>query len=204
MRTVRFFMVVFGLVIATLASTTGAGAQATSTITIHHRLCPGGYAGADYFGDCHDRLADQSFEFTVESAGGPDTQSTDAATGNVTFSVASGSVEIYGGVPGEFADTFVYCSRDDVAVDLTSMAKGVSFDAPEGDYVCDWYNTPVDLSGGGSEDDDDTGTDDVTDLPNTGVGPAASSSMVAVLLAMVALAIGGGASLLTMQSRAIK
>jgi hypothetical protein len=188
-------LVAFGLMVTALAASPGAGAQEASSITIHHRLCPGGYTGGDYFTDCHDQLAGQSFEFTVESGGGIETLSTDAATGNVTFSVVPGGVEIYGGVPGEFAETFVYCSQDQVALELSETAKGVAFDALAGEVVCDWYNTPIDLSGDGDGDSSgDDGGEVVTELPNTGAGAMASGSgsLMAMLLPGLLTLIGAG------------
>lgn len=160
-----------------------------STITVHHRLCPTDQVINDYFADCHDNLVGQSFEFTVEYSGGSDTFSTNASTSNGSVDVPAGDVELYGGVPGEFAETYVYCSIDQAAIDLVSTAKGVSFEAPAGEVVCDWFNTPIDLSGGGdTDDDDDKGP--VTQLPSTGVGAGSDN---ALNLALIALMSGAGA-----------
>jgi hypothetical protein len=183
-----------------IGSAPQASAQETSTITIHHRLCPTDKAVTDYFADCHDHLVGQSFEFTVEGEGGTETFTTDAATSNGSVSVAPGTIEIFGGVPGEFADTFVYCSQDQVALDLTTTDKGVSFDAPAGEVVCDWYNTPIDLSGNGGGSGDEVG--EPTTLPNTGVGPAAGASGTALFALLTALGTVAAASVLPLRRRA--
>lgn len=158
-----------------------AAAAGTTTITVHHRLCPTDQTIDDYFTDCHDSLVGQSFEFTVESTGGTETFATGAGTSDGGVSVTAGEVELYGGVPGEFAETFVYCSQDQVGINLTSTDKGVSFAAPAGEVVCDWFNTPIDLSGGDSGDDDDDDGGPVTSLPNTGIGSTGGASNTALL-----------------------
>jgi hypothetical protein len=169
-----------------------ASAADEATITVHHRLCPTDQTINDYFTDCHDNLVDQSFAFTVEYDGGSETFETDAATSDGSVSVPAGEVELFGGVPGEFAETFVYCSQDQVGIDLTSTGMGVSFDAPAGEVVCDWFNTPIDLSGGDSGNDDGP----VTSLPNTGVGPAGGASSTALIAIMTGFGTIAAASAL--------
>jgi hypothetical protein len=160
-----------------------ASAGAASTITIHHRLCPTDVAITDYFTQCHDNLADQSFAFTLQSDSDDQTVESDAATGNATIVTTPDTVEIFGGVPGEFAKTFVYCSQDGTGIDVATTGMGVSFDAPAGEIVCDWYNTPIDLSGNGGTDNGG-----VTALPNTGIGPNGSDSTE--LFALLFLGLG--------------
>lgn len=170
------------------ALTASAGGE--TTITVHHRLCPTDQPIDDYFTDCHDNLLDQSFEFTVEHSGGSDTFATDADTSDGSITVPAGEVELFGGVPGEFAKTFVYCSQDQVGIDVSATDKGVSFDAPAGDVVCDWFNTPIDLRGDDDEEDEDAdGGDAVTTLPNTGVGRGEDDPSTA----LIALLTGSGA-----------
>lgn len=171
-----------------------ASAADVSTITVHHRLCPTDQVIDDYFTDCHDNLVGQSFEFTVEYDGGADTFATGAATSDGSIDVPAGEVELYGGVPGEFAETFVYCSQDQTEIALTATAKGVSFEAPAGDVVCDWFNTPIDLSGDGGDDDDDG--EPVTSLPNTGVGAAGSTSDTALIGLLAGFGAVGAAAML--------
>jgi hypothetical protein len=171
-----------------VGGTPQASAADESPVTIHHRLCPTDQTVDDVFEDCHDGLVGQSFAFTVDSSAGEQTFETDAATSNGSITVPAGEVEIWGGVPGEFATTFVYCSQDQVALDVTPTSMGVSFEAPAGEVICDWYNTPEDLSGGGSDDgndDEDGGT--VTALPNTGVGPAGGASVNALIAVITGL-----------------
>jgi hypothetical protein len=174
-----------------------ASAEGDSTIVVHHRLCPTDQTIDDVFEDCHDNLLGQSFEFTISSCAGEQTFTTDAATSNGSVTVPAGEVEFWGGVPGEFASKFVYCSQDQVALELTETAIGVSFAASEGEVVCDWYNTPIDLSGGDDDSDGDNGGT-VTQLPNTGVGPADGASdmaMIALLTGVAAVGAAGVASL---------
>jgi hypothetical protein len=173
-----------------------ASAADVSTITVHHRLCPTDQTITDYFTDCHDNLVGQSFDFTVDYDGGSETLTTGAATSDGSVDVPVGEVEIYGGVPGEFAETFVYCSQDQVGIDLVSTDKGVSFDAPAGEVVCDWFNTPVDLSGGdnGNDDDDDEGP--VTSLPNTGSGPVGGTTDTTLFALLAGLGTIGAATVL--------
>lgn len=161
-----------------------------STITIHHRLCPTDVTVTDYFAQCHDLLVGTALGFSLESSSDSQTVSTDLATSNATFVTTPDTVEISGGVPGEFATTFVYCSQDQVAIPVTTTAIGVSFDAPAGEVVCDWYNTPIDLSGGGSDDDDD-----VVQLPNTGAGMGGAESSALYLALLLGLSTVGAASL---------
>jgi hypothetical protein len=168
----------------------GASAGEVSSITIHHRLCPNDVAITDYFTQCHDNLLDQSFAFTLQSSEDDQTVETDAAASEVTITTASATVEIFGGVPGEFAKTFVYCSQDGEGIDVSPTDMGVSFDAPAGEVVCDWYNTPEDLSGNGSG----TSNDGVTALPNTGAGPIGSESSDMFVGLLIGLGTIGAAS----------
>ncbi len=192
----RLFVVVIALLLLGAAATTPAAAQddGTSTITIHNRLCPTEYGGDDVFADCHGNPQDSNLEFTID---GPvsDTAATDDE-GDITFGdLPGGTYEISGGVPGEFADTFVYCSEDDDQsnVLLQSSDPVVSLELPDDTAVtCDWYNTPLDLSG----DDDDT--DDGPTLPNTGAGTAGTTAgMTALLL----LAVGSASAVLGVSLR---
>ncbi len=174
------------------SGTAGVSAADETTITVHHRLCPTDQVINDYFTDCHDNLVGQSFGFTIYHTGGTTELTTDAGTSDGSATVDAGEVEISGGVPGEFAETFVYCSQDGVGIDLVSTDIGVGFDAPAGEVVCDWFNTPVDLSGNGGDDDDDDGsTGGVTQLPNTGNGIAGTSGNESLLLLIAGLGAAG-------------
>jgi hypothetical protein len=169
------------------------GAQSDpSSITIHNRLCPTDITITDYFTDCHDNPQDSNLEFVID---GPvsDSGPTDD-NGDITFSdLSAGTYQISGGVPGEFAKTFVYCSdnADQSNVLVSTTDPLVELDLPEGmDVTCDWYNTPEDLKG------DDDGDDDggPVKLPNTGVSETPSSPSNDLLLLIAAggvLAAGG-------------
>ncbi|MGH2604619.1 MAG: LPXTG cell wall anchor domain-containing protein, partial [Dehalococcoidia bacterium] len=131
---------------------------------------------------CHGNPQTSGLEFFID---GPvaDSGPTDGA-GDVTFgALPAGTYEISGGVPGEFADTFVYCSINEDpnnVIPVTGTAIGVSIDVAEGAAViCDWYNIPIDLSGNGDGDDDD---DTATTLPNTGAGVSSGERSSAIYL----------------------
>jgi hypothetical protein len=192
-----------GLMIGLLAlSVAGAGAQAGATITIHNRICPGGFdpnSGGDaFFSECHGTPPDPALGFAIT---GGATLETDAE-GNVVFDgLAAGTYEISGGVPGEFAETVVYCSdADDVSVawpfEFTGI--GIAITVAEGDnVVCDWYNIPIDLSGNPTP----SPTKPTTTLPNTGAGVGSNESDLGQLPAVLALAVGAGAAYLGLRRR---
>jgi hypothetical protein len=187
----------FALVAAAslLVGAPGASAADVSTITIHHRLCPTDAAITDYFAQCHDNKVGTVLGFTLTSDTDDQTVETDLATSNVVIETDPGVVEISGGVPGEFAKTFVYCSQDGEGIEVSTTDIGVSFDAPAGEVVCDWYNTPEDLSGGGGDDDDDD-NGGVTQLPNTGAGSISSDSTELYVGLLIGLGTIGAASVL--------
>lgn len=164
-----------------------------ASLTIHNRLCPEGFAGSDYYANCHHTPAPAGLEFAVEGAAAL-VGTTDGA-GNLVFDLAPGEYAVRGGVPGEFATLVVYCAP--VAAPGTPFAftplgngtrgpndlTGIVLALAAGDaVVCDWYNTPENLRGeeipptaapapaptaraGGG-----TGTNTIVTLPNTGVG----------------------------------
>jgi len=128
-------------------------APAPATLTIHIRLCPTGYAGSDFYPDCHGTPAPAGLEFT---ATGPTTATaaTDAS-GNATFTLAPGTYEVRGGVPGDFARLNLFCapaSAPGTPFPFTPLLGGVRgpndptglrLALAAGDaVVCDWYNTP--------------------------------------------------------------
>lgn len=133
----------------------GALAVADAELIVHHRLCGENYTGGDPFVECHDVLVGGSYEFFIE---GPvnQTQATDAATGNATFTgLLPGTYHLYGGVPGEFSDQVVYCVDQTTgeALTVTAGTIGVNVEIPEGiSAVCDVYEHPIDQSGGGNSE----------------------------------------------------
>jgi hypothetical protein len=160
-----------GLMIGLFAfAVAGAGAQTAATITIHNRICPGGFdpdsGGDEFFAECHDTAPDPALGFILTGGAALETD----AEGNVVFDgLAAGTYEISGGAPGEFAETVVFCSdADDVSVawPFVFTGIGISVTVAAGDnVVCDWYNIPIDLSGAPTPTKAPT-----TSLPNTGTG----------------------------------
>jgi hypothetical protein len=170
----------FALLLVLLGSgLSHASAGGTASITIHNRLCPTGYTGNQLFADCHGNPQDSNLDFTID---GPVTETFGTGDdGNVAFQLlAAGTYNISGGVPGEFATTVVFCSVDedpDTLFEATETSTGVSVDLEDGtDVICDWYNTPIDLSGGPTPTPTPSGG--VTQLPNTGGGESADATPV--------------------------
>jgi hypothetical protein len=213
MRGLRVVQMAAGLALLLVlfgASFSHASAGGSGDLVIHNRLCPTGYTGDTIFADCHDNPQDAGLSFTIS---GPEsaTASTDAF-GNVTFAdLTPGSYNVSGGVPGEFADTVVYCSAEgnqETLVAPPATATGFSVSIPAdftGSIICDWYNIPIDLSGGDSTPTPTPAAgddDDVTDLPNTGTGIVSNSSSNIVLFGLGFLALGVTA--ITMRRRAMR
>jgi hypothetical protein len=193
----------FALLLVLLGSTlSSVSAGGIATITIHNRLCPTGYTGNELFADCHGNPQDSNLEFSID---GPTPRS--GATdddGNVTFStLVDGTYNISGGVPGEFATAVVWCSVDedpDTLFEATETDTGFSIDVEaDTDVICDWYNTPIDLSGGPTP----TPTPDgVTQLPNTGSGAVAGPNANIALYGFGLFALGMTA--LALRRRAVR
>jgi hypothetical protein len=206
MRGLRAVQVAAGLALLLVlfgATFSQASAGGSGDLVIHNRLCPTGYSGDTIFEDCHDNPQNSNLEFTIS---GPEnaTAATDD-NGNVTFAdLTPGSYNVSGGVPGEFAEARVYCSAEgdpDTLVAPPATTTGFSVSIPAdflGSIICDWYNIPVDLSGGPTPTPT-PGDDDVTELPNTGAGSASDSSATIALYGLGFLALGVTA--LTMRRR---
>lgn len=157
-------------------------AQSSTALTVHARVCPTDQIPVDFFATCHDDpIADLEFFADDVSAG------TTGSDGNLAIDVAGDSVALSGGVPGEFARNFIYCSDNadqSIEVEFAEVAAGTSVTVPVGSAgtTCDWYVVPFDLSGNEptpTPDDDD----EVTQLPNTGSGymeGVATEGMLAV------------------------
>lgn len=124
-----------------------------SSITVHNRICPQDYDGQDYFQDCHDNVPDPGLPFTFSDGVTRDGTTNDE--GNVGFAnLPAGTYTITGGVPGEFADTYVYCAVGTEAtpnqeqIDVEYVTGGIQIDLPENtNVICDWYNIPENLQG---------------------------------------------------------
>jgi len=148
---VGFFVLVaaalFGVAFPGQADAAQAGGAG---LTIHNRICPTGFAGPDYYDTCHDTTPNPGLPFSLT---GPEIgEATTDAAGNVDFvDLTPGTYTVSGGVPGEFADVTYFCARratPAVAFPFTVVTTGISVTLAAGDdVVCDWYNSPIDLSG---------------------------------------------------------
>ncbi|HEV2108717.1 MAG TPA: hypothetical protein VGR16_10685 [Thermomicrobiales bacterium] len=145
--------VLFGLflLLGTLGVTrTVAGQAEPARLTIHNRICPIGFSGPDYYGTCHDTPPDPGLPFTL--SGPVLAEGITDPEGNITFAgLTPGDYAVSGGVPGEFATVNYFCASADTpsqAYPFTRTATGITVSLPAGaDVICDWYNTPIDLSG---------------------------------------------------------
>ena len=185
----RFAGAVALLLVIGVGSVSTANAQSSTQLTIHARVCPNDQIPADFFATCHDdAIADVEFFVNGASAG------TTGSDGNLVADVAAGSLELSGGVPGEFARNFIYCSSNadqSVAAAFAEVAAGTAatVTVDSSGTTCDWYVVPFDLSG---NDPTPTPVDDdgVTQLPNTGAGGIDGSGgwfRIGGLLAVTAL-----------------
>lgn len=139
---------VFALPLATLpAAAQDAGTQGgTATVEIHKRLCPTGYSNNNYFQDCHESPQD-GIVFELGNL-----RASTGADGNVVFTeLLGGTYTITESIPGDAADTVVFCSYAEVLeqnASFTYVPGGISLDVPGGsNIVCDWYNIPYNLRG---------------------------------------------------------
>jgi len=186
-------LVALGVLTALLSFVPGAGAQDAPTLTVHARTCPTSEEPDDFFATCHGNpVADIEFFDGSTSIG------TTGADGNLIYDLgAAGSVDLNGGVPGEFARNFIYCSSNadqSTVVDFVFVEAGtsVSVDVSESGTTCDWYVVPEDLSGNTptpAPNATSTPTGGVSQLPNTGSGPSNDSTNW-MLLALIVAALG--------------
>lgn len=159
-----------------------------SSIEVHARTCPEGYAGETFFQDCHDTVPDPGFPFTF--ADGVTQDGTTNENGNVGFAnLPAGTYAITGGAPGEFTDLAVYCAigteadpnQEQIPVD--DVTGGVQLDLPEDtNVICDWYIIPQGQQG--DQTPTATAAPDTFDLPiytllcDTAPGGGAESDFV--------------------------
>ncbi len=124
-----------------------------STVEIHHRLCPTDYQGENWYDDCHDSVPDPGMTFTL--ADGVTQEDTTNEEGDVGFAgLPAGVYTVTGGVPGEFAEHYVYCAvgtdetSDQEQVPIEYVDGGIQFDLPaDTNVICDWYEIPFDMGG---------------------------------------------------------
>lgn len=145
-------VIIFAVTLLGMASPGQARAAQSdgARLTIHNRICPAGFTGPDYYGTCHDTAPNPGLPFTLS---GPEVgEATTDASGNVDFvGLTAGTYTVSGGVPGEFADVTYFCARratPSVAFPFSVVPTGISVTlGATDDVVCDWYNSPIDLSG---------------------------------------------------------
>ena len=145
-------VVLFAVTLLGVASLGQARAAQTdgARLTIHNRICPSGFTGPDFYGTCHDTAPNPGLPFSI-SGPEPGSGTTDA-NGDITFGgLIPGPYTVSGGVPGEFAEVTYFCARratPSVAFPFSVVTTGISVTlADTDDVVCDWYNSPIDLSG---------------------------------------------------------
>lgn len=128
-------------------------APANSSITVHGCVCPPGYAGANYFADCHGNLPKyQQMMFLAGTLGGADYLAKPIdAEGNVTFlQLLPEQYHLLLGLPSDTVSTYVACSKtnapDAKVASNTSSSTGWSsteIDLGAGqDITCDAYTIP--------------------------------------------------------------
>ncbi|MGE3796631.1 MAG: hypothetical protein AB7G88_02215, partial [Thermomicrobiales bacterium] len=118
------------------------------SLEIHAVTCPAGFAGPDYFGECHDNGA-SGLVFLVDSV-----NMALSITSEVSSSPGPGIARLDGLQPGNYqvflydnfaSRTFVFCSPDEGDTTLVSQnSAGDPVDVPVYDQavVCDWYLIP--------------------------------------------------------------
>jgi hypothetical protein len=188
------FTAAMALLLGLLATISGGNAvvaqTGNSSIEVHERICPVGYEGEDFFGDCHDTIPDPGMPFTFTNEDTGETwEGTTNENGNVGFAnLPEGTYTIIGGAPGEFAEHVIYCAvgtadhSDQEQIPVEYVAGGAQFYLPaDTNVICDWYEIPYDLQGEPAENpfdlpiytllcDDDPGAA-VTDFVMGGVLP---------------------------------
>lgn len=124
----------------------------TASVTIYNVICPTGYRGDDFFGDCYDTpLPDVSFSLTGASAESGVTAVT-GSNGFVAFDgiATDGRYVVAEDIPGEFNQSVVYCSANGQPFPVAEAAgtNSIALDLTVADDLrCDWYNVPEDLRG---------------------------------------------------------
>lgn len=145
----RVVIIVLG---AVLLQSVPASAADGAAVTIHSRICPVGFAGPDYYTNCHDSpLAEVTFTLSLAGTGAI-VEATTATDGNLDFvGLPYGTYIIEDSVPGEFAAYAAYCSdQNQNAVPFAyTDTGGIQFDLNVAGIAvtCDWYVAPYDLQG---------------------------------------------------------
>ncbi len=168
------------------------GGSSDATLTIHARTCPDSNVPDDFFATCHANAT-----ANIEFFDGTASIGTTGVDGNLVFDLRSaGSVDLNGGVPGEFARNFLYCSSNadqTTVLDFRSVEAGTSatVDVSDTGTTCDWYIVPENLSGI-TPTPAPTAPGGATQLPNTGVGTQdGTTSWLLIALILAAFGVAG-------------
>ena len=132
-----------------LVQVTEARPDPDAALEIHKAICPAGYAGDDYFADCHPNGA-AGYVFTVVGPGGRQEAVTivpvDPGPGVVRFEhLRDGVYKLTATPPARTASTAfrVSCFQAEELVPIAPRGKGMAVEVAAGaSLVCDWYNVP--------------------------------------------------------------
>ncbi|MDQ2682096.1 MAG: carboxypeptidase-like regulatory domain-containing protein, partial [Chloroflexota bacterium] len=125
---------------ASFLSLGSAGAQGTSTLTVHARYCDPGVIPDDPFLECHDNPLT---EWGV-NVDGPEPVGETDAEGNFSLDgLDAGDYELYVQAPLKATTFRVYCSEvdgDGTFLELTESGNGMAIPVAAGvEVICDWY-----------------------------------------------------------------
>jgi len=138
-----------------IAAGSGAMPSGPASLTIHSRVCPPGYAGADYDLACHATAPDYAQTiFLIGRNGGVDATSAQIdQAGNVVFArLAAERYTLIPALPSSIAATHVFCAKDttpgvEFPSSTTFRAGAISkteVDLGQGDAVtCDVFAIPA-------------------------------------------------------------
>ncbi|MDP9356038.1 MAG: SpaA isopeptide-forming pilin-related protein [Chloroflexota bacterium] len=180
------------------------GPQTENTVTINKLLCPAGYEGNDFVGDCDETPAGIEFTIGLDASEFGMSGETDA-NGVVSFEgLGEGSYTITERDADDLAASQVFCAQPGAPEPMQIRrpnAATVGIDLGLGNEVtCTWYNIPADDTGDTDEPkDDDTKTPTpakpVKALPSTGSGSATTENggeTTFFILAALAVAMTAG------------
>ena len=150
-------------------ATPAAAQSGESSIEIHNRVCPPGYAGGNFYEDCHATPSEAGLPFTFAS--GATYERATNAEGNVGLAnLPEGSYTITGVPPAELVDRVVYCAvgtaetSNQSPIDITYVNSGIQLYLPEDtNVICDWYNVPAGEQDAATETTTATETETVTE-----------------------------------------
>lgn len=142
-----------------------------AALTIHHRACPAGFDGPDFYSVCHDNPLGP---WELRLRGPEDREEQTDANGNLTFAgLTPGTYEVLGGGgPTDFVGLHTFCApASNPGTEFPSTTErltggpgafSVELTLSAGDdVVCDFYVLPVDLGPpDDTEDTEDAGMDD--------------------------------------------